>query len=109
MHPVLADCLSAAQRRLEPAVWDYYQAGSGEEITLDEAEPAWRAYRLRPRILNDVSTVDVKTTLLGADVSSPFVLAPMAFHGLAHADGECATIRGAGAAGALSVVSTRAS
>lgn len=60
-------------------------------------------------MLRDVSRVDVGTSLLGTGVAAPFVVAPMAFHALAHPDGECATVRGAGDAGCLAVVSTRAS
>jgi len=109
MLPLLSDHHTAAQGALPPEVWDYYQAGSGEEVTATEAEAAWRAYRLRPRVLHDVSSVDLTTDLLGARAASPFVVAPMAFHGLAHPDGECETVRGAGDAGCLTVVSTRAS
>jgi 4-hydroxymandelate oxidase len=109
MLPVLADHLAAARNRLPAAVWDYYQAGSGEEISVQEAEASWRSYRLRPRVMRDVSSVDLTTALLGSEVASPFALAPMAFHGLAHAEGECQTVTGAGDAGCLSVVSTRAS
>jgi 4-hydroxymandelate oxidase len=109
MLSVSAGHRETARRTLDPAVWDYYQAGSGEELTLGEAEAAWRSYRLRPRVLRDVSDLDLETELLGAVVASPFVVAPMAFHGLAHRAGECATVAGAGAASCLSVVSTRAS
>jgi 4-hydroxymandelate oxidase len=109
MLRALADYYELAQERLDPAVWDYYQAGSGEEVSAEEAEAAWRCYRLRPRVLNDVSTVDLTVDLLGAILPSPFVVAPMAFHGLAHRDAECATVAGAALAGCLSVVSTRAS
>lgn len=109
MLPLLAEHLVAAGDRLPAAVWDYFQAGSGEEISLHEAEASWRSYRLRPRVMRDVSSVDLSTTLLGAEVASPFALAPMAFHGLAHAEGECQTVTGAADAGCLSVVSTRAS
>ncbi|MEX5719294.1 alpha-hydroxy acid oxidase [Geodermatophilus maliterrae] len=109
MLSLSAGHLETARRTLDPAVWDYYQAGSGEETTLREAEAAWRAYRLRPRVLRDVSSVDLTTQLLGTTVESPFVVAPMAFHALAHPDGECATVAGTGKAGCLSVVSTRAS
>jgi 4-hydroxymandelate oxidase len=109
MLPLSAGHLETARRTLEPAVFDYYHAGSGEESTAREAEAAWRTYRLRPRVLRDVSSVDLTTELLGTAVSSPFVVAPMAFHALAHPDGECATVAGTGQAGCLSVVSTRAS
>ncbi|SFP13937.1 4-hydroxymandelate oxidase [Geodermatophilus dictyosporus] len=109
MLSLSAGHLETARRTLEPAVFDYYQAGSGEETTLREAAAAWQAYRLRPRVLRDVSSVDLTTELLGTTTESPFVVAPMAFHGLAHPDGECATVAGTGEAGCLSVVSTRAS
>ncbi|SEP21255.1 4-hydroxymandelate oxidase [Trujillonella endophytica] len=109
MLSLLAEHRELARLRLPPEVWDYYEAGSGEEVTLGEAELAWRSYRLRPRVLRDVSSVDLATRLLGTTLRSPFVVAPMAFHALAHPDAECATVRGAGEAGCLTVVSTRAS
>jgi 4-hydroxymandelate oxidase len=109
MLTMLADHRDEARTALQPAVWDYYEAGSGEEVTLGEAEASWRDFRLRPRVLRDVSRVDLTTRLLGTEVASPFVVAPMAFHALAHDEAECATVRGAGDAGCLTVVSTRAS
>ncbi len=109
MLTALEDLRAAARERLEPAVWEYYESGSGEELSVSEAEAAWRSYRLRPRVLRDVSAVDLTTSLLGTTVPTPFVVAPMAFHGLAHPDGECATMAGTGAAGALGVLSTRSS
>jgi 4-hydroxymandelate oxidase len=98
-----------AARELPAAVVDYYAAGAGQETTVGEAAAAWARYRLRPRVLTDVSTVDVATDLLGARLATPVAVAPTALHGLASPDGECATVTGAGAAGALTVVSTRAS
>jgi 4-hydroxymandelate oxidase len=109
MLSVLVDQLAAAGRRLDPEVVRYYAAGAGEELTLDEAEAAWRSFRLRPRVLRDVSTVDLTTDLLGSTAAAPFLLAPTAFHGLAHPEGECETVAGAAGAGCLTVISTRAS
>ncbi len=109
MLALLADHREKARTTLPSAVWDYYEAGSGEEITLAEAGASWRDHRLRPRVLRDVSRVDLTTRLLGTEVTSPFLVAPMAFHALAHEEAECATVRGAGDAGCLTVVSTRAS
>jgi len=109
MLSVLADHRDTARQVLPPEAWSYYEAGSGEETTLGEAEAAWRSYRLRPRVLRDVSAVDLATELLGLRLPTPFVVAPMAFHALAHEQGECATVAGAGRAGALSVLSTRSS
>jgi 4-hydroxymandelate oxidase len=109
MLPVLAAHLATARLRLPQAVFDYYSAGSGDEVTVAEAVAAWGAYRLRPRVLRDVSVVDLTTRLPGARVETPFIVAPMAFHALAHEAGECATISGTGKAGSLFVLSTRSS
>ena len=109
MHTLLGEHLDKARGVLDPAVFDYYAAGSGDEVTAGEAEAAWRQFRFRPRVLNDVSSVDISIDLLGARAASPFIVAPMAFHALAHPDGECATFAGAGGAGALVVLSTRSS
>ncbi len=109
MLPLLADLRERARAALPLDAWEYYEGGAGDEVTVGEAEAGWRDFRLRPRVLRDVSRVDLATSLLGADLGSPFAVAPMAFHALAHPDGECATVRGAGDAGCLTVVSTRAS
>lgn len=69
---------------------------------------AWQRLRLRPRVLRDVSSVDTAATLLGAQLSSPVAVAPTAFHRLVHEEGEPATAAGAADAGALFVMSTRA-
>ena len=98
-----------ARDRLPDDVFDYYAGGAGLETTLREASPAWAGWRLRPRVLRDVSTVGLRTTLLGSDVATPIGVAPWAYHTLAHPDGERATARGAAEAGALMTVSTAAS
>jgi len=95
-----------ARTSLEPAVVDYFAGGSGNETSLEEARTAWLAYRLRPRVLTDVSTVELRTSLLGTALPSPIALAPMAYQGLLHANGEAAVRQGAGAH--LTIVSTRA-
>jgi len=105
----LADFEAAAQERLHPAAWAYYAGGSWDEHALREAHAAWSRYHLRPRVLVDVERVDLRTTLLGREVAMPLGIAPAALHGLAHADGECATVRAAADAGVLAVVSTVAS
>ncbi len=51
-------------------------------------------YLIRPRILRDVSNVDLSTTILGNRISFPVGVSPSAFHCLAHPDGEKATARG---------------
>jgi 4-hydroxymandelate oxidase len=102
--------LEAGARALLPApVFDYYAGGAEDEITLTEAPAAWRAWRLRPRVLRGISGVRLGTTLLGTDVGTPVGVAPWAYQAMAHDEGECGTARGAAAAGALMTVSTSAS
>ena len=67
---------------------------------------AFRRWVLRPRMLVDVSEVTTATSVLGTEVSFPVLVAPMAFQGLAHPDGERATARGAAAARTIMCLST---
>ncbi|KAJ6025867.1 hypothetical protein N7444_013546 [Penicillium canescens] len=64
-------------------------------ITLRDNEKAFDRFKIRPRILSDVSSVDTSTTILGEKVSLPIGFSPAAMHGLAHPDGEKATSRAA--------------
>ena len=107
--PLLSAHADAAAAVLPAAVHDYYAGGSGQEVSLEEAEHAWRALRLRPRVLRDVGAVDTGCELLGTRLSTPVLVAPSALHGLAHPDAERATARGTADAGSLLVVSTRSS
>ena len=103
------DFEALAMERLHPAAWAYYQGGGWDGRTLADNLDAWRRYHFRPRVLVDVSAIDLSTTLLGAPVSMPLGIAPAALHGLAHPDGELATVTAAARAGVASVVSTVAS
>ncbi len=98
-----------ARARLPEAVFDYYAGGSGEEATLADNTAAWARVRLRPRVLRDVSSVRTAIELLGTPLASPVLVAPTAFHSLAHPEAEVATARGAREAGSLLVLSSRAS
>ena len=102
------DALEAAARAvLAKEAFDYFAGGAFDERSLAANLDDWAAMRLRPRVLRDVTTVDTGTTLLGRPVPHPIVVAPTAFHRMAHPDGEPATARGANAAGAHFVLSTR--
>jgi 4-hydroxymandelate oxidase len=102
----LSDFEAPARERIDPAAWAYYDGGAYDAHVLRHTLTAWDRFRLRPRVLTDVSTIDLTTTILGRTASLPIGIAPAAMHGLAHAHGELATARGATAAGAIQVVST---
>src|SRR6478736_7231797 len=106
----LADFEPVAVERMEPAAFDYVAGGAWDELSLGEAEAAWRRRRLRPRVLVDVSRIDPSTTMAGSSTALPLAIAPMAAHRLAHPDAELATARAAASAGipfTLSTMSTR--
>jgi 4-hydroxymandelate oxidase len=109
MLTLLAEHAEKAAAVLPPEVVEYYSAGAGAEVTRDEATAAWARFRLRPWPLRSVPSIDTAVNLLGSSVRTPVCVAPSAFHGLAHPDAECATVTGAGAAGSLFMLSTRAS
>ncbi len=106
MREVLGELRSSAGKSLDPAVWHYISRGAGDQLTVGEAEAAWSGYRLRPRVLRNVSAVQTRCSVFG-DWSSPVGVAPTAFHRLVHADGEAATAAGAARAGAPFVLSSR--
>ncbi len=105
----LADFEPLARAALDTASYDYIAGGASDEITLADNVAAWSRRRFRPRVLVDVSAVDVSTTLLGSPVALPVAIAPMATHGLTHPDAELASARAAAAVGVPFILSTMAS
>jgi isopentenyl diphosphate isomerase/L-lactate dehydrogenase-like FMN-dependent dehydrogenase len=98
----------AAQRMAHiPWAWDYYQGGSEYEVSLRANRTAFEQLRLLPRVLVNVSTCDLRTSVLGIPISMPILVAPTAGHGLAHSDAECATARAVQQAGTLMIASAQ--
>ncbi len=97
-----------ARAAMSEMAWGYLAGGSGDERTLAWNRERLDATRLLPRVLCDVSQLDTRVSLPGVELPFPVLLAPTGFQRLFHADGELATARGAGAAGALFTLSTAA-
>ena len=94
-----------AQRKLDPAVYDYFAGGADEEITLRSNETAFAKIGLLPRVMRGAGPAKLETRILGHYISLPVLIAPTAFHMLAHPEGERATSRAAAAAGTIMIVS----
>ena len=88
-----------AETLVEPGAWDYYAGGSDDEVTLRANRSAFERLRLRPRVMIDPTGATAATTVLGTDIRFPVLAAPVAYHGMAHPDAECATAEGVGRAG----------
>ena len=97
-----------AEARLPPPSWAFCVTGADDEISSVENVSAWRNLRLRPRVLNDISQADTRTTVLGQEIAAPILVAPTGRHKLFHPEGERETARGAAAADALYVMATSA-
>jgi isopentenyl diphosphate isomerase/L-lactate dehydrogenase-like FMN-dependent dehydrogenase len=102
------DFEAAAREKLPKVTYDYYSSGANDEITLRENHTAYERIKLKPRVLRDISKRDLTTTVLGQTVSMPILVAPTAFHRMAHPEGEVATARAAGEAGTIMILSTLA-
>ena len=100
------DYEAAARAVLPRIAYDYYRSGANDEITLHENHAAYERIQLKPRVLIDTSIRDLTTTVLGQTVSMPILVAPTAFHRMAHPEGEVATARAAGQAGTIMMLST---
>ncbi|MGH6788746.1 MAG: alpha-hydroxy acid oxidase [Pseudolabrys sp.] len=96
----------AAKAKMPAASFAFCAAGADDEISALENIAAWRALRLRPHVLRDITNVDLRTTLLGNPVKTPILVAPTGRHKLFNKEGERATARGAAAAGCTYVVAS---
>ena len=95
-----------AHERLPQTASGYYASGAWDEVTLRDNAAAFERIKVHYRVLVDVSRRDLSTDVLGQRVAMPVLLAPTAFHKLAHPDGEIATVRAAGRAGTVMVLSS---
>ena len=102
----LRDLEALARARLPQLAWDYYASGADDERCLHRNCDAFAELALHYRVLVDVSSRSLATTVLDERVQVPVLVAPTAFHKLAHKDGELASVRAAGDAGTVFILST---
>ncbi|KAI1611720.1 L-lactate dehydrogenase [Exophiala viscosa] len=88
-----------AYERMDKQTRDYYNEGADSGSTLAENLSAYQKYRIRPRVLRDISKIDTTTSVFGQTNAAPFGVAPTAMQRLAHSDGEIATARACRASG----------
>lgn len=101
-----ADLEVVASRCLTPKTWAFYSSAATDLITLARNKELIRRVMIRPRVLRDVSEVNIKTSILGFDSSAPFFISPAAMAKLVHPEGEIALSRGAANEGIIQCVST---
>ncbi len=108
-HPVAWDELERqAAAVLDEAPRGYVWGGAGTGETMRANLEAFRSRRLVPRMLRDVSSRDLSTTVLGTAMPAPVMLAPIGVQTIVHPDGERASAAAAGDVGLPYVTSTAA-
>jgi len=102
----IEDLRQIHKRRVPKAFFDYADRGSYAEETLRANRSDMQRIKFRQRILVDVSSRSMKTTILGEPAALPLILAPIGLTGMQHADGEIHACRAAHAAGIPYTLST---
>ncbi|HEX5996068.1 MAG TPA: alpha-hydroxy-acid oxidizing protein [Jiangellales bacterium] len=97
------DFEAAARERLDQVYYDYFVSGAQDEVTLRANEAGFGRLALVPRVLRGAGEPVLERSLLGCHTEAPILLAPTAFHRLAHTDAELATARAAATTGTIMI------
>ena len=95
-----------AERVMSPEAFGYVAGSAGTESTARANRAAFDRWRIVPRMLTDVSAPQFATTVLGASLPAPMLLAPIGVLGIAHPEGEAAVAKAAASEGIPMVLST---
>ena len=102
----LQDIVKAARENLDDDGWDYVMGGADTETTLKRNRLALDKLAFRPRVLRDVSEIDVSAELFGSPLRIPVLLAPIGSLQDLHPEGGAESARGAAEYGVISILSS---
>src|SRR5438105_279236 len=95
----IEDLRQIARHKVPRAFFGYLEAGSYTEGTLRANCEDLERIKLRQRILVDVSSRDLSTTIVGEPAKLPLSLAPIGLGGMQRGNGEILACRAAQEAG----------
>ena len=104
----IGDLRLCAKRRLPRAIFDFFDGGAEDEIALRDNRAAYDRVRLAPRVLRDVSKIDMSCEILGGPSQMPLVIAPTGGIGIAWPGADLAIARAAAQYGIPYTLSTAA-
>jgi L-lactate dehydrogenase (cytochrome) len=87
------DFRKLAKKKLPSPIFHYIDGGADDEVTLSRNTSSFNDYDLVPSVLNDVSNIDMSTTVLGEKIDFPLFPAATAMHRLYHYEGERASAK----------------
>lgn len=105
----LHDFEFVARNTMEKTAWAYYSSGADDEIALRNNHLAYQRLFFKPKILVDVTQIDLSTSMLGTPTSVPFYITATALGKLGHPDGEKVLTRAAGRQDVVQMIPTLAS
>lgn len=82
-----------AKEKLDQATYDYIAGGAGSEWGIKNNRDAFHNYQLVPRLLQNVSDVDMSIQMLDVSLPCPIIIGPSSFHKLVCPEGEVQTAR----------------
>ena len=100
------DFRKLAKKKLPSPIFHYIDGGSDDEYTLNRNTDSFNDYDLIPSVLNDVSNIDMSTTVLGQKIDFPLFPAATAMHRLYHHEGEKASAKAVEKVGTIFGLST---
>jgi (S)-mandelate dehydrogenase len=104
----IADLRAMAKARLPRSIFDFFDGGAEDEATLRENRAAFERVRLLPRVLVDVSKVDLRAELFGVPLAMPLAIAPTGAIGIGRPGADVMLARAAKAFGVPFTLSTPA-
>jgi len=97
-----------ARRRLPRMIFDFFDGGAEDEVTLRANRAAYERLRFAPRVLRDVSKPDTACEIVGGPSRYPFLIAPTGSIGMAWPGADVAIARAAARFGIPYTLSTNA-
>jgi (S)-mandelate dehydrogenase len=91
----IGDLRRLAQQRLPRAIFDFFDGGAEDEVTLRANSQAFEQLAWRPHVLRDVSRVDLSTALFGNALGLPMAIAPTGAGGFGHPHADLALAKAA--------------
>ncbi len=102
----VSDFRKVAKKKIPKMAFDYIDGGADDEVTMARSTDAFSDYRLCPAILNDVSEIDLSTTVMGTKIDMPLIISPTAQARIFHHTGEHSLARAAAKFGTIYTLSS---
>ncbi len=102
----LHEIVKAARENLEDNGWDYLMGGADTETTLKRNRQGLDSLAFRPRVLNDISGLDLSARVFGQKLRIPVLLAPIGSLQDLEPGGGATSAKAAAEFGTISILSS---